>query len=108
MRAIFLSFCAVVLLAAGAVRAQSNLVTLLSQPGDYIVQGQNYVTTNQSDMSLSGTPAQFTVNAFGYGIYFSRPGGTNLTVGTYSNAARWPFNGNQPGISVFGNGRGCN
>ena len=25
-----------------------------------------------------------------------------------SDAARWPFNGSSPGISVFGNGRGCN
>jgi parallel beta-helix repeat protein len=99
---------AILLLTTEALYAQSNLVMFLSQPGDYIGQGQANVTTNQSGFSVSGTPAQFVVGAFGYSAYFSGPGGANLAVGTYSNAARWPFNGSAPGISIFGNGRGCN
>jgi parallel beta-helix repeat protein len=108
MRLIFATICTTILLITCPALAQSNLVMLISQPGDYIGQGQTDVTTNQSDFSLSGSPAAFSIGAFGYNIYFSGPGGTNLTVGTYSNAARWPFNGSSPGISVFGNGRGCN
>jgi len=101
-------FAAALSFSAQLACAQSNLVTLISQPGDYVGGGQTYVTTNQSDIGLSGTPATITVTAFGYNIYFSGPGGANLTVATYTNAARWPFNGSSPGISVFGNGRGCN
>src|SRR5690348_1571531 len=104
MRVKTLSACAVVLLAAGLARAQSNLVMFLSQPGDYIGQGQTLVTTNSANFSISGSPATFNIGAFGYNIYFSGPGGTNLDVGTYTNAARWPFNGGSPGISIFGNG----
>ncbi len=97
-----------VLCAALTVRAQSNLVLFISQPGDYIGQGQTYVTTNQADFSFSGTPALITVGAFGYTFWIGGPGGTNLDVGTYTNSARYPFNGSQPGLDVFGNGRGCN
>src|SRR6516165_9288793 len=82
---------AVLLLAVQTAKSQSNLVAILSQPGDYIGQGLTYITTNQSDIAFSGTPASIHVSAFGFNIYFSGPLGTNLTVGTYTNAARWPF-----------------
>jgi parallel beta-helix repeat protein len=88
--------------------AQTNLALLISSSGDFIGQGQTYVTTNQADIGIAGTPSTLTINAFGFAIYFSGPNGTPLTVGTYINAARWPFNEAQPGLSVSGNGRGCN
>ena len=31
-----------------------------------------------------------------------------MKVGSYPNAERDPFNGSAPGLSIFGNGRGCN
>jgi hypothetical protein len=31
-----------------------------------------------------------------------------LVTGTYSAAHRYPFNGNGPGLALYGNGRGCN
>lgn len=108
MRIWFLLGAFLLLLVTGSARAQSNLALMISQSGDYIGQGQTYVTTNQSDLTLSGSAAQIQLTAFGYYIYFSGPGGTNLAVGTYTNAARWPFNGGSPGLSIFGNGRGCN
>ncbi|GAB3067791.1 hypothetical protein [Micromonospora schwarzwaldensis] len=37
-----------------------------------------------------------------------RPGSQPLTPGTYENATRYPFNGAGPGLSLHGNGRGCN
>ena len=37
-----------------------------------------------------------------------RAGGGQLSPGSYQNAARAPFNGSFPGLSVTGNGRGCN
>ena len=41
-------------------------------------------------------------------LTFAAPPGDVLAPGTYSNAARYPFNGTSPGLSVIGNGRGCN
>lgn len=91
-----------------SVHAQSNLVLFISQPGDYIGQGQTYVTTNTANFSFSGSPNLVTVGAFGYTFWIGGPGGANLAVGVYTNSARYPFNGSQPGLDVFGNGRGCN
>ena len=38
----------------------------------------------------------------------SAPPNTSLVPGVYENALRYPFNGNQPGLSIYGDGRGCN
>jgi len=107
-----LIFIAGILLAADVARAQSNLVLLISQPGDYIGQGQTYITTNASDFSASfnafGSQQDIRVIAFGFIMTFGGPGGASLAVATYTNAARFPFNGSAPGLSVFGNGRACN
>jgi hypothetical protein len=99
------------LLASRTVYGQSNLVLLVSQPGDYIGQGQTYVTTNTADFTagyyLFGTQKDVRVGAFGFDLIFGGPGGAALGVGTYTNAANWPANGAQPGINVSGNGRAC-
>lgn len=34
--------------------------------------------------------------------------GQVLAVGNYPNATRYPFNGNGNGLSIYGDGRGCN
>jgi parallel beta-helix repeat protein len=96
------------LFATSFAKAQSNLVLLVSQSGDYIGQGQTYVTENQSDFNVSGTLATITISAFGFGFTFAGPGDVPLTVGTYTNSARYPFNGSSPGLDISGNGRGCN
>lgn len=41
-------------------------------------------------------------------LEFKAPGAQPLTVGTYANARRYPFQGAQPGFSLSGDGRGCN
>ena len=104
----FLASVAGGLLVSSVAHAQSNLVLLISEPGDYVGQGQTSETTNLSDFAVSLSQPLIQVTAFGYDMYFSGPGGANLAVGTYSNAVRWPFNGSAPGLSIFGNGRGCN
>src|SRR2546430_719397 len=108
MRMAIVCLCTGMLFPIGVANAQSNLVLLISQPGDYIGQGQTHVTTNAADFGLSGSAATLTVTAFGYNIYFDAPDSSSLGRGQYTNAARWPFNGSAPGLSVFGNGRGCN
>lgn len=101
------SCIACALFAAVGVSAQSNLVLFISSPGDYIGQGGTYVTTNQSSFSFSGSASFIQVGAFGFNFSIQGPGGSNLTVGLYTNSARYPFNGSQPGLDVSGNGRGC-
>ncbi|MFO1458029.1 MAG: Ig-like domain-containing protein [Verrucomicrobiota bacterium] len=91
-----------------AAVAQRNLVVFDSPPGDYIGAGQTYVTTDTSQFNITGTPEAFTVTAFGYWFAFDGPGESALGVGRHPNALRTPFNGGQPGISISGNGRGCN
>jgi hypothetical protein len=94
---------------AGAACAQSNLVLLVSSPGDFVGQGETYTTTNTTDFSISSSsPSLITVSAFGFIFSFGGPGGTSLAVGNYPNSERYPFNGDSPGLDISGNGRGCN
>lgn len=105
---IIASFLGIFFLTIGIAKGQSNMVLLVSQPGDYIGQGQTYVTTNSANFSVGGTAGTISASAFGYTMQFDGPGSTNLAVGMYTNASRYPFNGPGPGLSVSGNGRGCN
>ena len=96
---------------------QSNLVFLVSAPGDY-VGGQTYYTTNPTAAPIeTWGKAPFwgaiQVSAFGFIMDFSAPDRTVPGVGVYSNAMLFPDNGppfnseNAPGLSVSGGGRGC-
>src|SRR5690349_12739873 len=107
-RSLRASCIACALFAAVAASAQSNLVLFISSPGDYIGGGQTYVATNQGSFSFSGSASFIQVGAFGFNFWIQGPGGANLAVGLYTNSARYPFNGSQPGLDVSGNGRGCN
>jgi parallel beta-helix repeat protein len=98
----------IVSLVAGIVaQAQSNLVLLVSQPGDYIGLGTSHITANPAEFTFTGTPALVVVGALGYIIAFAGPGESNLTVGTYTNAARWTTRGAAPGLEVTADFRGC-
>jgi parallel beta-helix repeat protein len=107
MRPLSISLSVATLCVSVTAHAQSNLLLFISQPGDYIGQGNTYVTTNPANYSFSGTLGGISAGAFGYGFTFT-PGTGNLAVGSYPNAVRWPFNGGSPGIDISGNGRGCN
>src|SRR6185369_16385904 len=96
-----------VLLVSASAGAQSNLVLLVSSPGEPIGQGGTYVTTNGTDFTVSGTAATVQIAAFGYTVTFDGPDQSNLMAGRYSNAVLYPFNGSAPGLDVFGYGRGC-
>lgn len=104
----FLWLFASLFLAIGRTQAQSNLVLYVSQPGDYIGQGQTYVTTNTAEFGVSGPPSAISVGAFGFGFYFVGQGGSNLNVGSYPSTSRPPFNPATPGLDISGWGRGCN
>ncbi len=85
-----------------------------SEPGDYIGAGQTRLFTPDESTftsSFNGTTFAGSITPPGswWSVEIAAPPGQSLTAGTYENAVRWPFNGpGQPGLSVTGEGRGCN
>lgn len=98
------------LFASAFADAQSNLVLFVCQPpnGYSGYEAQIHVTTNVEDISLSGPPSTIGVGAFGFSFTFAGPEGSDLTVGTYTNAVGWPFNGSAPGIDIVADVGPCN
>src|SRR5258708_2004361 len=93
--------------------------------GDYIAGGESYsYSTSKGDVlpiSASSTRSTVSIVVTGYNgdwwtLEFGAPGTVApingkpavLVPGTYSAAHRYPFNGNGPGLALYGNGRGCN
>ncbi len=108
MRPLLLALFTGVSFLANVAHSQTNLVLFISSPGEPVGGGRTYVTADPSGFTVSGTPAYIEVQAFGYRFWFGGPGGANLKTGLYTNSARYPFNGSSPGLSIFGNGVGCN
>ncbi len=108
--------CALLMAPAGASAAQAGSLSMTSEEGDYIGGGQTYsYDTSAGDAFGSSTPQQaVTVNVQAangdwWFLSFAAAQGEALTVGTYDGAARYPFQApDEPGLEVFGNGRGCN
>jgi hypothetical protein len=96
------------------VRPGTTSLTMNSQPGDYIGQGQNY------DLTLANTVFTLAADRSGIEAFLTTgsdvpwtvdivaPAGQALADGTYLHAAEYPGNGNSPGLSVYGDSRGCN
>jgi hypothetical protein len=108
---------ATLLMSTSGVYAQTTLLTLASQPGDYIGQGQQ--------RTLAAADGWFSANSnFDNGVSlsfhgndpsvwwyldFAAPGHLRLAPGVYEHATRFPFQAaTAPGLSVSGEGRGCN
>ena len=114
-RRIFLLLAAL-LISPIPARAQTTLLALQSQPGDYVGGG-----LNQSFNEVDGT---FQVNVFSndvnvnfhtpsyshyWNLAFGAPDHAPLVVGVYESATRAPFRGpGEAGLDVSGDGRGCN
>ena len=96
------------------VRPGTTSLTMKSQSGDYIGQGQSYkfTTANASFRffaSPSGLEQNLTSSDGQWWTVDMYPGsGDVLAVGNYPKATRYPFNGTGNGLSVSGDGRGCN
>jgi hypothetical protein len=86
----------------------------VSDAGDYIGAGVTKGYTNATSVfGLQGTASGVAFSVSGerddWTVYLYPPAGQTLTVGTYTGAQRYPFNdAGRPGLSVSGNGRGCN
>lgn len=86
--------------------------------GDYISGGQSYAytTASQDRMNVSGNTDNRVIslsvdgaNGDWWYLDLAAPTGKTLTPGTYTGATRYPFNdATEPGLSLSGNGRGCN
>ncbi|MDC2956570.1 hypothetical protein PO587_19035 [Streptomyces gilvifuscus] len=86
--------------------------------GDYISGGRSYTyaTASQDHMNVTGNTDNGVVtvsvdgaNGDWWSLNLSAPSGKALTPGTYTGATRYPFNeATEPGLSLSGNGRGCN
>jgi hypothetical protein len=97
--------------------AQVTSLSMVSDSGDYIGQGQTYFYTPVDGPFTAQVNADqsvhvaFNTPSFSHFWYldFAAPNSQPLTVGAYAGAARYPFQAaNQPGLSVVGDGRGCN
>lgn len=105
------------LCAARAAGLGDSSLTMTSDPGDYIGGGQSYSYTLADGSFFGQSSGNYSVNiafstpTFSHWWYldFAAPGGLPLAVGHYTGATRYPFqNSSAPGLSVYGDGRGCN
>lgn len=108
------------LLLLPASHAQATLITSLSlqsEPGDFVGGGKT-VFLDQSNGDFfafrtldNGVSIGFSGFAPGnfWSLHFVAPMDELLQIGIYEDATRWPFQlPTDPGLSVFGDGRGCN
>lgn len=95
--------------------ATMTSLTMTSQPGDYVGQGQQYSFTMADGVWRLGTygpnnclvqfhNANYTQT---WTLIIGAPIGSKLAVGTYDGAVRLAT-ATQPGLDVSGDGRGCN
>jgi hypothetical protein len=104
---------AVLLFASSVAMAQSAHITMTSDAGDWVGGGASYDFTDgiSSSASSDNNSVALSVNTVDHWFYFNfqAPQGQPLAPGVYSNATRWPFQmPSEPGLSVYGDGRGCN
>ncbi len=97
----------------GLVSPGTTSLTMKSQPGDSIGQGQDYNLTLKNTIfsfyaTSGGLETSLTTGSdVPWAVDMYAPPGQNLAVGTYLHAREYPNNGSYPGLSVSGNGQGC-
>jgi hypothetical protein len=107
------------LLVAGTAHAQtvaSGSLSFSGDAGEFITQSKSYSysTSNGDGLSVSsatGGEISVSVNAYNgdwWTLDIAAPASQVLAPGTYTAAHRYPFNGTGPGLSLTGDGRGCN
>jgi hypothetical protein len=92
-------------------------ISLRSEPGDFVGQGEAATYSNLENALFQigrGTSGSVFVRSFGYdgsvwSVDLAAPGQRLPRAGVYDGAMRHPFEPpGAPGLSVAGNGRGCN
>ncbi len=122
MNRFFLGFSTLAILSLPLNASALDELYLESETGDYVGQGQNlvyedtYASFFQSEMpanaseipdSVSITVASRGFQSSTWRLSFATTDGP-LAVGDYDNAKRFVSNNGNPGLEVFGEGRGCN
>ena len=101
---------------AATITGAGTSVTFSGTGGDYITQDQAWsydpsTSVISATVSPDGNHVSVGINGGTFwNLDFSAPQGQALTAGTtYDNATRYPFqNPTGPGLSLYGDGRGCN
>lgn len=88
-----------------------SYVTMYGNGG--YVSGTSQSIWTGAQVTLSGTASSGVTlslpdSSTGMTIYIAAPTGQSLATGTYTGAQRTAFRGANPGIDVYGDGRGCN
>jgi hypothetical protein len=100
-----------------AVPSSGTFLYMNSEPGDYIGQGVEQLYTSD-DSTIQGSFSQDGGGFFAsviqgnydhwWYVDLAATPGEPLVEGSYTGALRYPFNDGAPGLSVSGDGRGCN
>jgi hypothetical protein len=103
---------------AAAQPVTTGSLSFTGDPGDWVSGGNSYSysTANKDVLTVTGNSTdnhvEVTVggaNGDNWTLDLAAPSGQALAAGTYSDAARYPFEtAAQSGLSLYGNGRGCN
>jgi hypothetical protein len=91
-------------------------LSIAGDPGDYITQGRSYFYEPPAQFTGYGDATNNAVVLFvnqpttgeNWNLRFSPPGNDRMAPGFYTDAIRAPFNEALPGLSISGNGSGCN
>ncbi len=95
--------------ATAAADPVSGTVAMYSDPGDYIGQNQQQLLAGSADVTGSAGDVTISLSGTSWSMRFAAPAGQTLQPGVYDNAARAAFRAaGQPGIDIYGAGRGCN
>jgi len=101
---------------AATITGPGTSVTFTGSGGDFVTLDEAWAydpsnSTIDATVSPDGNTVDVNINGNTFWtLDFAAPQGQALTAGTtYDNAARYPFQSpTQPGLSLFGDGRGCN
>jgi hypothetical protein len=102
--------------ASFAATAPSTFVTMVSDQGDWVGQGQpRLFHPGNGRVTLGGNAGYLTIGVSGgtlgdyYGFDIAAPPGEKLHPGLYTEVQRAPFReAGRPGLDISGDGRGCN
>jgi hypothetical protein len=100
---------------ASAADGTTFSVTMVGQPGHFVLNGESRVWRDGAgtifmDADADSVYLQMNGGTSGEGFEadFEAPEGANLTVGEYEHAVRSISSGVRPGLDISGDGRGCN
>ncbi len=96
---------------AANASAQSTALTIVSEPGDFVGQGQTLSFDNVGAIkSIDDSLVSIFFDSPGHSgsLYLQAPSGQKLTPGVYEGAVRAFIMPSQPGLELTLDGRGCN